>query len=166
MLHACLQLVEEVTKAEKIALRKDYYQILQVQKSSGLPELKRACKFRCVSCFVHAMACLLHAVHELLSDTDMDDVQIVILLGASIQTRRWQKDCPTRKQSPSFVTLLRPTSACQMIRNEPLMTEGMTPGSSSTLGTLAPFGIPIFNLGPTSNIFNSILGDVYVMCHS
>ena len=53
-LHACLQLVEEVTKAEKVASRKDYYQILQIQKSSGLAEIKRACKLKCIGCFVHA----------------------------------------------------------------------------------------------------------------
>ena len=67
-----------------------------------------------------------------------------------------------RKQSPNFVTLLRPMSACQMIRNVPLMTEEMILGNSSTLGTLAPFGIPSSNLGPISNIFNSILGDASV----
>ena len=111
-------------------------------------------------------ACRVHAVHELLIDTNVVNVQIVILPGASIQTRQWQKDCPMRKQSPNFVTLLRPMSACQMSRNEPLMTEGMTLGNSNTPGTLAPFGIPIFNLGPISNTFNSILGDVSVICHS
>ena len=119
---------------------------------------------------MHRLLCtcygLLHAVHELLIDPNMVNVQIVILPGASIQTRQWQKDCPMRKQSLSFVTLLRPMSACQMIRNEPLMTEEMTLGNSSTLGTLAPFGIPIFNLGPISNIFSSILGDASVINHS
>ena len=165
-LPACVQLVEEVSKAEKVASRKDYYQILQVQRSSGLAEVKRACKLKRVGCFLHAMACGLHAVHELMPDTTMDNVQIVILPGASIQTRQGQKACPTRRQSPSFVTLLRPMSACQMIRNEPPMTEEMTLGNSSTLGTLAPLGIPTSNLGPISNIFNSMLDDASVLCHS